>query len=130
MRDTLATGGNTAMKTNDKAIRTLARKAFPDYKGRRFFTEVQTRPLDLRSSWCEGSRDYFTFVRLSDGQVCEMPAQSAFDPKIRGMESFWMPQGFVCVRRSIFTGNDCGLTVITAGNAPLIENRIPKLEGK
>jgi hypothetical protein len=103
------------MKTTDKTIKQLALAAFPEYRGRKFFTEVQQGPLDLRSFWDEGSRDYFTFVRLADGETCAMPPQSPYDKQIKGMGEVTIPPGFVCVRHSYYCGREGGLTVITAG---------------
>jgi hypothetical protein len=105
------------LKTNNKAVKTLAMAAFPKYQGRKFFVEIQQDGMDLRSSWQDGSRDYFTFVRLSDLQTCAMPPQSQFDKPISGMHDFWIPEGFVCVRRSFFCGRETGLTVIMSASS-------------
>jgi hypothetical protein len=104
---------DTQMKTNDKSVKAIAKAAFADYTGRKFFFEVQKRGLDCRSFWQDGSRDYFRFVRLADNAVSvEVPSQSGFDRPINGLESVIVPEGFVCVRHSFFCGQDCGLTVI------------------
>lgn len=100
------------MKTNDKSVKAVALKAFPEYRGRKFFFEVQKYPLDLRSSWQGGSRDFFKFVRLSDQHSVAIPAQSGFDPAIAGLDAVTIPEGFACVQHTIFCGKDLGLTVI------------------
>jgi len=101
------------MKTNEASVKAVAKKAYPDYTGRKFFLEAQKLPLDTRSYWDGGSRDYFTFVRLSDMAVSQqVPAQSGYDRPISGLDSVMLPEGFVCVRHSFFCGRDCGLTVI------------------
>jgi hypothetical protein len=101
------------MKTNDKSVKMVAKVAFPDYAGRKFYFEVQKSGLDCRSFWQDGSREYFRFVRLADSAVSvEVPAQSGFDRPINGLESVIIPEGFVCVRHSFFCGRDCGLTVV------------------
>jgi hypothetical protein len=114
------------MKTNDKSVKAVALAAFPEYKGRKFFFEVQKYPLDARSYWDEGSRDYFRFVRLSDNHSVEVPVQSAYDPKISGLDAVILPEGFVCVRRSIFRGKESGLTVIVnpANVAAVLEKNV------
>ena len=101
------------MKTNEPNVKAIAKKAFPDYTGRKFYFEAQQHPLDCRSSWQDGSREYFRFVRLADHAISqEVPAQSGYDKPISGLESVLIPEGFVCVRHSFFCGHDCGLTVI------------------
>ena len=101
------------MKTNEATVKQIAKKAFPDYTGRKFYLEAQQHPLDLRSSWQDGSREYFRFVRLADMQASqEVPAQSGYDRPVSGLDSFMVPEGFVTVRHTFFCGHDCGLTVI------------------
>ena len=86
--------------------------AFPEYKGRKFKVEVSDSPLNVKSYWDGGSRDYFVFVRLSDQQVfMEVPAQSMFDKQIKGADSVTLPPGMGCVEHSIFRGKDMGLTL-------------------
>jgi hypothetical protein len=100
-------------KTDSPEVKRIAKLAFPEYKGRKFAFDVQNYPLDMRSYWDGGSRDYYKFVSLADGRVSmEVPVQSAFDPKISGLDSVTIPEGFVAVRHSIFCGKDSGLTVI------------------
>lgn len=102
--------------TTDKAIISLAKSAFPDYRGRRFYTVVQQYPIDVRSYWDGGSRDYFALLRIVDKAVHMFPAQSAFDKPVEGLEHVTVPEGWVIVRRSIFCGKETGLTVYTAPN--------------
>jgi len=100
------------MKTNDASVKRIAQKAYPEYRGRKFYLIPQSYPLDCRSCWDGGSRTYFRFVRLVDMQVSgQVPAQSAFDKPISGLEAVTIPEGFVCVTHSIFCGRDSGLTV-------------------
>lgn len=101
------------MKTTDKQIKQIAKLAYPDYNGSKFYLEAQKHPLDLRSSWQDGSRDYFRFVRLADLAVsAEVPAQSGYDRPVSGLAEFMVPEGFVVVRHVFFCGHDCGLSVI------------------
>ena len=101
------------MKTTDKKVKQIAKAAFPEYQGRKFYFEAQDSPLDMRSSWQDGSREYYKFYSLSDGRVSiEVPAQSGYDKLISGLDSVIVPEGFVAIRHSIFCGIDCGLTVI------------------
>lgn len=95
----------------DGMIKALAAAAFPDYKGRSFAIRILTGPINCASYWDGGSRSYFRFVRLADLQAsAEVPAQSAFDRKVEGLDSVTVPDGFVCVEHSYFCGRDGGLT--------------------
>jgi len=101
------------MKTNDKQVKLIAKAAFPDYSGRKFFFEVQKYALDMRSSWQDGSREYYKFVSLTDGRISqEVPAQSGYDKPVSGLDKVMVPEGFVAVRHAFYCGNDCGLSVI------------------
>jgi hypothetical protein len=86
--------------------------AFPTYRGRLFRLTVTDRPQNVKSYWDGGSRDYYAFVRLADGAVLPMPAQSAFDKQLAGADAAPMRPGFALVERSIFCGKDRGLTLI------------------
>lgn len=95
----------------DSFVKQLVAVTFPDYRGRKFRIEAQTHPLDCKSYWEGGSRDYFAFVRLADMQSQDVPQQSAFDRDIQGLESVTLPEGIVCVERSYFCGKDIGITI-------------------
>ena len=95
--------------TPDAMLKSIAKAAFPDYRGRKFYLEAN-ETLDVRSYWDGGSRDYFTFVRLADMKMLAMPPQSAYDRQIGGSEHAPIPAGFVCVERSYFCGKDAGIT--------------------
>src|SRR5215467_1660620 len=90
----------------------IARAAFPGYTGNKFRLDITDRPINCASSWEGGSRDYFVFVDLatmnSSGQ---MPAQSAFDRKVEGLDHVTLPPNVACVEHSIFCGKDMGLTI-------------------
>ena len=96
----------------DKFTKELFTKAYPKYEGRRFFLEVSDKPINCKSWWDGGSRDYFVFVNLATREVCSVPAQSAYDRQINGLDNVVLPVGFACIRHSFFCGRDCGLTII------------------
>lgn len=82
------------------------------YTGRKFKLEISDRPLNVKSYWSGGSRDYYHFIRLEDKARVDVPAQSAFDRQIAGADSVILPDGVICVNHSIFCGKDLGLTFI------------------
>lgn len=97
----------------DAFIKSLVARAYPSYAGRKFRLQVSENPIDVRSYWDEGSREYFTFANLATGEVSsQVPAQSAFDRKITGADNVELPVGFACVKHSIFCGRDTGITII------------------
>lgn len=96
----------------DSFIRSLVARAYPQYKGNKFKLYVSEGPIDCRSCWDGGSRDYFAFANLATGEVTEtMPAQSAFDRPVAGLEAVVIPPGFACLEHSIFCGVDAGITI-------------------
>ena len=119
------------MNTTDKTLKSICKAAFPSYNGRKFKVSPLRTPestFSVASYWDGGSRDYFSFVALSDSMCAssEVPAQSAFDRPIAGADRVQLPKGIVCVRHSIFCGKDTGCTVICRPddlNSELIENK-------
>ena len=95
----------------DPLIKRIIRATYPTYRGRKIRIVPQRYPLNCKSYWDGGSRDYFAFVRLDTFAVAPMPAQSAFDKNIRGAEAVTLPPGIICVEHSIFCGRDTGITI-------------------
>ncbi len=100
------------MKTNNQTIKKIAKTAFPNYTGRKFSIEVQTKSFSVASYWEGGSRDYFVFVDLRNGRTIAMPQQSAYDEPINGANECLLPPHCACVSHCIFCGKDAGLKVI------------------
>lgn len=86
-----------AVSVTDPIIRRIVQATYPSYRGRKIRIVAQKYPLNCKSYWDGGSRDYFVFVRLDTFQTAPMPAQSAFDRDIRGAESVTLPPGVICV---------------------------------
>jgi hypothetical protein len=98
-------------KTLSEETRRLFRQGFPSYPGKTFKIRGVSGPVDLRSYWDGGSRDYFAVVR-SDGQALDIPVQSAYDKALAGAECFVIPDGVVVVEHTIYCGKDHGLTLV------------------
>ena len=86
-------------------------RAYPSYAGRKFKIRAVSGPVNMRSCWASGSRDYFKVVSFG-GDIFEMPVQSMFDQKVSGSDSFTIPEGMAVVQHSIFMGKDMGLTIL------------------
>jgi hypothetical protein len=96
---------------DEPGLQAIVRAAFPQYNGRKFRLEIATHPINVKSYWDGGSRDYFVFVQLSTLRAVEMPAQSAYDVQIPGAHAVTLPDGIACVEHSIFCGKDSGITI-------------------
>ncbi len=98
-------------------LRKLFKRTFPEYKGRKWRVQEQTRPIQINSYWQDGSRDYFRFVRLSDLEVLPVPdSHPAFNAQLPGADyvgnaTYEARPGFALVKHSYFCGRDSGLTV-------------------
>jgi hypothetical protein len=95
----------------DAATKAVVSACFPSYRGRKYRLNVQTHPLNVKSSWSGGSRDQFVFFNLETRTVFQVPPQSAFDKQIKGADTVTLPDGIVCVSHSIFMGKDSGITI-------------------
>jgi len=105
------------MILNREQAKKIALKAFPDYKGRKFhFAEKEQIDTSYNANWCEGTRTYYKFVRLSDGAVMDNPNEP-LAPWARdyhsNTEKAILPDGLACVTHTIFCGHDTGCCVYT-----------------
>ena len=99
------------MKTTDPKIKAIAKHAYPDYKGRKFYVEIwDGKPIDITSYWDGGSRTYFRFVR-ADGRMLVPPETAPWVQAKENREAVLVP-GVALVRHTYFCGHECGITVI------------------
>ncbi len=97
----------------DDFLKRIVSRAYPEYRGRKFFLAVSERPIDVRSWWDGGSRTYYKFVNLATGEVsAAVPAQSAFDKPLAGADKVELPLNFACITHAISCGRDCGITFV------------------
>ena len=92
-------------------IKIIGKAAFPDYRGRKF--KLSTRqPVDVRSYWEGGSRDYFVAINLHTRGTLEVPQNGTpFDGGPIRPNGVEVPAGFAIVEHSFFCGKDIGITV-------------------
>jgi len=96
----------------DEFIRSLVSRAYPSYRGRKYRLHVSDAAIDCASYWEGGSRSYFCFANLATGEVSsQVPAQSAFNKRVSGIQDVHLPSGFVCLEHSYFCGKDSGITI-------------------
>jgi len=97
--------------SNYPALKALFKKAFPDYKGRKFHVETQTGPMNIASYWSGGTRTYFEIVRLEDNETLSVPAgHPMFDKALPNDGEYEAQPGFVLVSEVFFCGHKLGLT--------------------
>ena len=94
--------------TQDQSVTRLVKQAYPDYSGKHISVEPidPARTINCSSYWDSGHRDYFVFLALVAGADTriEAPQQSAYDPKVAGIDAVTLPKGIVCVQRT-FAGS-------------------------
>jgi len=92
-------------------LKTIGKASFPDYRGRKF--KVSTRqPVDVRSYWSGGCRDYFVAINLHTRETLGVPQNGTpFDGGPIRPNGVEVPAGFAIVEHSYFCGKDMGITV-------------------
>jgi hypothetical protein len=89
--------------TNNDYVKQIVKKTFPKYRGRKFRVNVTDR-INMASYWDGGSRDYFAIYNTRTDKVSVVPQQSAFDPKVPGIDSYEIKEDEVVVELCIFRG--------------------------
>lgn len=93
-------------------IAQIVRAAFPGFNGNKIALHITEHPIDVRSEWSGGSREWFVFVRLADMQATpRVPDQSAFNTPIPGADAVPLPPGVVCVEHYVFCGRLKGIRI-------------------
>jgi len=97
---------------NQKELKDLAKKAFPNYKGRKFYfkTEPQSTSFNLTSYWDEGSREYY--VMYQNSEFSPVPQNGTPYDKAEYRDSV-LPIDTIIFNRTVFQGRECGITVTT-----------------
>ena len=95
-----------------REIIAITRAAFPKYNGRKYSLENSGRPVNIKSYWDGGSRDYFAIVNLETKKILPIPQNGTmFDGGKIAHDGVVVPAGYVIVRHSIFMGKDSGITL-------------------
>lgn len=111
-------------------IKRLAKAAFPDYSGRKFFHAECDRVQIYDLNWSGGTRRQYRIVRLADLAIAPMDSLNNLAPWSNYAEgqSVAMNHRFAVVVRSVFMGRECGMTVHTASAAAIESTRpVPQL---
>lgn len=98
-----------------KQSREMAKAAFPDYTGRKFFANFGAEITFYDTNWGGGTRNYYKAVRLSDGKQEALADYAPWFNPAEG-KTITIPDGYAVVKRSIFQGVECGLTVYYGAN--------------
>lgn len=96
----------------------IGKRCFPDYRGRKFFLRIDGMPKNLDSYWDSGSKDFFCFFNLQNGQIKHVHSNHpAFEARFPAELPQEMPQAVVIVKHTIFCGKDMGITVFAHSEA-------------
>lgn len=98
-------------KTSHPQLVALMQRTYPDYKGRKFYIEVQANEFSTISYWDGGSKDYFKFVR-ADGKMLQVDSNTHPSLQYKENRTTKLCPGLACVRHSFFCGHDSGLTLM------------------
>ena len=97
---------------SDESIRAILHATYPDYRGRKVRVCVTTDPVDVRSYWQDGSRDYFVMLDLRHMVVLIVPQNGTpFDGGPIRPEGVDIPPGYAIVEHSIWCGKDMGIRI-------------------
>ena len=101
----------SSLEVQHMDIKAIGKTAYPDYRGRKF--RLSTRqPVDVRSYWDGGSRDYFVAIDLKTMRTMAVPQNGTpFDGGPIRPNGVEVPTGFAIVEHSYFCGKDIGLTI-------------------
>lgn len=91
----------------------IVKIAHPSYHGRKIRLSTTGAPSDLNSWWDGGSRDYYTFVRLSTRTAIAVHSNHpTFESdRPRALPDGRLPRDVALVKRSIFAGKEAGCTI-------------------
>ena len=99
-------------KLKSKEVPKAWRKAFPNYKGRKFTLEVG-QVVDMSNGyWSGGTKSYYAAVNLSSGEVTSAilalsnPFAGGANPELMNVG---LNPNFVVVEHVLFCGDDLGL---------------------
>ena len=91
-------------------IKSLAHVAFPSYKGRKFKLNNSGKPVNIKSYWDGGSRNYFVVVNLANKSTLSIRENGTIFNAPIAKNGFVVPAEYVIVEHSIFMGKDSGIT--------------------
>ncbi len=86
--------------TNDPTALAIFRRAFPDTNFRELRLCEFAGPMNLRSYWDGGCRDFFQVVRISDGTSLAAIPQNGTPFEAAALELSALPEGFAVAVRT------------------------------
>jgi hypothetical protein len=89
----------------------VMKKAYLEYKGRKFYFIIEDGEIDCTSYWSEGSRVLYKFVRF-DGKMFSLPESHPFIQEHNENRKIKLCPGLACITHSFVQGYDCGLILM------------------
>lgn len=115
---------------NDAQIKSLAKHAFPEYRGRKIRGEAKAA-ISLGNTWWDGGTKYeYRAVRISDGAIAPQSGDptNPFSALCKPFARLEIPEGFAVVEHCRFCGKDAGLRVYYAAAKALAATGAAELE--
>jgi hypothetical protein len=110
-------------------VKKLAKVVYPEYNGRKFSAEIQSRyyPSDY---WDGGSRNYMVAVDLKTGKIMEPSADAKNPYNNLAHKEFNIPPGVGILEHSYFCGKDMGIRLYVSSPLQIETTNAPKqIEG-
>jgi hypothetical protein len=89
-------------------VKSLAKVAYPDYKGRKFSAEVK-RQYYVSNHWDGGSRSYMVAIDLYTGKIAEPSHESTVPFNSLAHTCIDIPPGIGILEHCIYCGKDIGI---------------------
>lgn len=110
-------------------IKTLARKVYPSYNGRKFALHFATS-YTMENYWDGGSKTYSTAINLATGEI-SAPSALTTDPFNKAAHtSFEIPVGFAIIENVIFCGKPFGIRLVIRPDETNVLGYTPKIESE
>lgn len=93
-----------------KILIAIAKKCYPDYRGRKFRINQKGSVTFYNTNWGGGTRNSYAGVNYQNGKYEPLADFSPWYNPAEG-KTIAIPQGYAVIEHSIFCGKDCGLTI-------------------
>ncbi len=102
-------------------IKALTRRAFPQYRGRKFILVMQ-KSYQMSNYWDGGTRSYPKGIDLSTDTIVSPRFDTTNPSKAAANAEFDIPPGFAILEMCIFCGKNVGIRLYLPPLEPLIAN--------
>ena len=97
------------IKLNTAQAKPFAKKAFPNYRGRKFKIVFTDHVTFYDTNWSGGTRNQYVALR-SDGKTALLTVGAPWVNPVEG-KTIDLPEDIVIVEHTIFCGQDAGIRI-------------------